>query len=247
MSRCARSAAAVTVIATTLATVATASAGTPPKSLTHKFPLGTQALCCQSHTATTSPNPSTAAPTHSGTAPAGPPATTENHRAAAPVATARSGHSGHHGTPDWILFALAAVVLVLVLGLVGWRVIRRSPRTRPRPRRTVPHALLLLLLPVYHRDHGRDAWILRVVGDRYGPVLCANGYRPALRYEYGQETNGDSATDLPTDPPSQTPDPFEPRPARTTNRTRPRRDGRASATHHGREPPPLVIRRRPDR
>jgi hypothetical protein len=125
MSRSALAAAAATVIATTLVTVGTASAGAPPKSLTHQFPLGTQTL---SHTATTARTTSTTAPRHSATAPASPPAT-QNRHAAAPAAPRT--HSGHHSVPDWILIALVVVVLVGVF--VDWLVVRKSPRSNPRP------------------------------------------------------------------------------------------------------------------
>ncbi|MEA2189914.1 MAG: hypothetical protein QOI73_35 [Solirubrobacteraceae bacterium] len=49
-------------------------------------------------------------------------------------------------------------------------VLRSMPRTR-RPRRYVAPKLLWLLQPLMRQSPSRDAWILRVVGERYGPVL----------------------------------------------------------------------------
>ncbi len=46
----------------------------------------------------------------------------------------------------------------------------------PRPRHDVPGAVLLALRPLLRHSAWRDAWILRVVGERYGPVLR---HRPA--------------------------------------------------------------------
>lgn len=46
----------------------------------------------------------------------------------------------------------------------------------PRPRHDVPGAVLLALRPLLRHSAWRDAWILRGVGERYGPVLR---HRPA--------------------------------------------------------------------
>lgn len=40
-----------------------------------------------------------------------------------------------------------------------------------RPRREVSPVVLALLRPLYRRCWKREAWILRVVGNRRGPVL----------------------------------------------------------------------------
>jgi hypothetical protein len=80
----------------------------------------------------------------------------------------------------------------------------------PRPRRHVPGALLILLAPIYRRDHWRDAWVLRIVGNRLGPVLRPRGYRSVV---YDEPTTGD-------DPhPVVTPHEHEPSPV-TTHRPR---------------------------
>jgi hypothetical protein len=44
-------------------------------------------------------------------------------------------------------------------------------RETPRRRYTVPRRALVALLPFFRYSDWRDAWILRVVGERYGPVV----------------------------------------------------------------------------
>jgi hypothetical protein len=44
-------------------------------------------------------------------------------------------------------------------------------RTTPRPRREVPQILLRLLRPVFRYSTTRDAYVLRGIGNRRGPVL----------------------------------------------------------------------------
>jgi hypothetical protein len=45
------------------------------------------------------------------------------------------------------------------------------PASTPRPRHQVPHWLLVLLRPFFRYSVTRDAYVLRVVGRRRGPVL----------------------------------------------------------------------------
>jgi hypothetical protein len=52
-------------------------------------------------------------------------------------------------------------------------------RVFPRPRRRVPAVVLLVLWPLFHYSYWRDAWILRVIGERYGPVLVRAGHPEA--------------------------------------------------------------------
>ena len=176
MRRRALAIAAAPAIATMLTAAAIASAAAPPKALTHQYPLGTQTLCCQSQSATT-PSPAqsatTPAPTPSGAAPT--PASAQRHH---PAATPNTGHGS---AVDWILIAVAIVAAVLLL-LLNWLRRRRSRRVVPRPRRAVPHAALVLLSPIYRYDHDRDAWILRAIGNRYGPVLRPGRYRTHPRW-----------------------------------------------------------------
>jgi hypothetical protein len=44
-------------------------------------------------------------------------------------------------------------------------------RTLKRPRRYVPRAVLLSLRPFFRYSAHRDAYVLRVVGSDYGPVM----------------------------------------------------------------------------
>jgi hypothetical protein len=44
-------------------------------------------------------------------------------------------------------------------------------RTARRPRRYVPKHWLLVLAPVFAYNHPRDAYVVRGVGTRFGPVL----------------------------------------------------------------------------
>ena len=44
-------------------------------------------------------------------------------------------------------------------------------RTTPRPRRPVSPATARLLSPFFRYSVGRDAYVLRAVGNRRGPVL----------------------------------------------------------------------------
>ena len=44
-------------------------------------------------------------------------------------------------------------------------------RTVQRPRRFLGARRLFMLAPFFRYSYGRDAYVLRVVGDRVGPVL----------------------------------------------------------------------------
>jgi hypothetical protein len=54
-----------------------------------------------------------------------------------------------------------------------------SVRTVPRRRRVVPRAVILVLRPVLRYSRWRDAYILRFVGERRGPVLQVAPAKPA--------------------------------------------------------------------
>jgi hypothetical protein len=153
----------VAATATAATAPAAASAAPPPKELTHKYPLGTQTLCCQSHPSTTSAASSAPA----GAAPGTPKPT--QHTPATPT------HNHGGGLGPTLLVVVAAIVLAIVL--LDGLAIRRARRAAPRPRREVPRIVLLLLRPFYRYDGRREAWIVRVVGERRGPVLRPRGYR----------------------------------------------------------------------
>jgi hypothetical protein len=230
MSRGARAtrtaaATAATAIALALTAVTSATGAPPPKALTHKYPLGTQTLCCQSHTVTTI-RPTT---------PASSKPTTGHGRPAAPKKT-HASHGG--GLRLWLVIAVVALALAFLS--LDWLAMRRSHRVAPRRRREVPPALLVALRPIFRYDAERDAWILRVRGERYGPVLAASGYHAKHPDEDDEPA-----------PAPKTPDPFEPRPpnrprARRTEPTdRADRTRGADDARQEREPPPLPIRPRP--
>jgi hypothetical protein len=138
---------------------------------------------------------------------------------------------------------LGAIAVAIVFA--DLLVVRRSRPVLPRPRRKVPPALLFLLRPIYHHDHARDAWILRAVGDRWGPVLRPNGR--GTHPKEGWKRAPDLAK--PADSARRTPDPFDPA---KVKRTRTRRNGRTGKARQEQEqeqeqePPPLIIRRRPE-
>ena len=217
-ARTAKTAAATAIVLALTATAATAAP--PPKALTHKYPLGTQTICCHSHTVTTI-RPTAPAQSSKPT----------NPRPAKP-----HKHASHGGMALWLVIAVV-VLLGLAFLAADWLTMRRSHRVAPRKRREVPRALLTALKPIFRYDPERDAWILRVRGERYGPVLAAPGYHAKHPDEDGEPA---PAPDTP-----KTPDPFEPRPAAA--RPRPHRDDRpeAARAEREREPPPLPIRPRP--
>ena len=44
-------------------------------------------------------------------------------------------------------------------------------RNAPRHRKQVTPAALVILRPLFRYSAGRDAYVLRIVGNRFGPVL----------------------------------------------------------------------------
>jgi hypothetical protein len=53
-------------------------------------------------------------------------------------------------------------------------------RTTPRRRRAIaPHTLAVLRI-AFRYSYSRDAYVLRVVGNRIGPVLVAQGHARAV-------------------------------------------------------------------
>ncbi len=59
-----------------------------------------------------------------------------------------------------------------------------------RPRRYVDRHLLMLLRPVLRYSYGREAWVLRLVGNARGPVLRANRRSGASNAFTGAERRG---------------------------------------------------------
>ncbi len=120
----------------------------PPAELTEEYPLGGERLCCGSDPGASGPRSTSAEPV--------PP----------------------RGSPSLLPFVLVPLAIAAVLtalavyargapgGAYGY-----SIDERPRPRRSVPPLALTLLRPLFRYHYRRDAWILRSVGDRVGPVL----------------------------------------------------------------------------
>jgi len=56
-----------------------------------------------------------------------------------------------------------------------------AKRAAPRPRHELPPYVLFLLLPFFRFSDRRSAWVLRIVGERYGPVLRLRPAREGKR------------------------------------------------------------------
>lgn len=52
-----------------------------------------------------------------------------------------------------------------------------SLRGKVRKRRRVSRSVLKLLWPIFRYTYQRDGWVLRIVGERVGPVLIAHRER----------------------------------------------------------------------
>jgi hypothetical protein len=91
-------------------------------SLTQQFPLGTQTLCCQSHSSTTPSRTSTTTPQRAST--------TARHSGATPAVRKPGSNGGFSG-----LVLLAAIPALIVVALLTRRLYRRSRRRSPRDRR----------------------------------------------------------------------------------------------------------------
>jgi hypothetical protein len=94
------------------------------------------------------------------------------------------------------------VPLALTIVLVGVALYSRSPpassrnrtvRTTPRTRRYVAPRLLRALRPVFVYNHNRDAYILRAVGKRIGPVLRSSEDRRERSGRFEREAPAEEA------------------------------------------------------
>jgi hypothetical protein len=157
--------AAIGLIAVSLLLGAAAGdSGGAAAPLTHQFPLGTKTL---------SRSTTTAAGGGSTTTSPAAPATTP-HRPAGAASAAHKRTDGAIPSPT----VLALIGAVIAVALVSWAVIRGLGRRVPRRRHEIPPALVRLLAPLFRYDPGRDAWVLRGIGWRFGPVLLR---RPPAR------------------------------------------------------------------
>ena len=138
-------------------------------TLTRHFPLGGRRVCC----ARSVPSPAPAAGSPTTTAPRPPPRPSARPPRRVTTTTGRD--------PTMVLAAEVVVAVSLaVLAICGLHALRNrrrlaSPpalgRVLPRPRRPVSPRLLVLLSPLIRYSAARGAYVLRVIGDRLGPVL----------------------------------------------------------------------------
>jgi hypothetical protein len=63
-------------------------------------------------------------------------------------------------------------------------------RSKVRPRRYIARHWLLILRPLLRFSLSRDAFVLRVIGDRAGPVLRPDRRRHSRRRYEGVERRG---------------------------------------------------------
>ena len=149
----------------------------------HAHPSPTPARPVHAHPSPTPAGPVHASPTPTPTPTPAPvpqhPAVTTTHPR--PVAT-------HPASSDWnvlwfVLAGLAAAAGVTVLVAV---LLPHRPRVRPRRRRHISRRTLpIARLAGFRYCKQRDAYVLRLVGDRFGPVLKtppANHHQPPPRH-----------------------------------------------------------------
>ena len=151
---------------------ATATSSSP---LTSQFPLGTRHLCCQ--------RKSSASTTETGTGPGGAPR-------ARPLVPGGSATGGLSGLGTGVLVAEAALLAVVgfVVARVGIRARRGSRAARRVPgstrrRRVVAPRAIAFLRPLLRYSNVREAYVLRAVGRRFGPVLVARPKPPQPRHD----------------------------------------------------------------
>ena len=65
-------------------------------------------------------------------------------------------------------------------------------RTDPRPRHYISGATLSVTRPILRYSSGRDAYVLRVVGNHIGPVLRPDRRRRQLDYGGSERRQGSS-------------------------------------------------------
>jgi hypothetical protein len=93
------------------------------------------------------------------------------------AAARRPGASDDGGSMLWLLFLIPVAVLVLAVWLMAYA--RSGPPTaygyalghEPRRRRRVRSSAIRVLSPLFAYNHHRDAYVLRGIGNRRGPVL----------------------------------------------------------------------------
>ena len=98
---------------------------------------------------------------------------------------------------DSLVLVVPLVVTIVLVGLALYS--RSAPassrnravRAKPRPRRRVAPWVLSAVRPLFAYNHNRDAYILRVVGKRIGPVLRSRDDVPARTGRFDREVPAD--------------------------------------------------------
>jgi hypothetical protein len=129
----------------------TGQTATAPSQLTEEYPLGKRKLCCDEN--------GTVAP------------------ASAKGSPGRSDGPSDGNPLLWLLLLAPLAVLGFLVWLVAYT--RSGPPTaygyalgnEPRRRRRVPPSVIRALTPLFAYNHHRDAYVLRGIGNRRGPVL----------------------------------------------------------------------------
>ena len=155
---------------------ARAASGQPAPTLTGRYPLGARRLCCR--TGAQAGGASTSAAGSRRSAPVG------GHGAGAAPRTAPAAPTGGGSSVAWVVIVVTLALVLLALG--AWRIVRlpAPPRSSrevfgqvrprpPRPRHPVAPRLIAMLSPLLRYSVPRDAYVLRLVGNRHGPVLVA--------------------------------------------------------------------------
>lgn len=93
------------------------------------------------------------------------------------------------GPGPWLMLAGLIVASVLLTGAA----LSRRFRVRPRRRHSItPGKLTIARLAGFRYSHGRDAYVLRLVGNRFGPVLQTSG--SALTLKAGTQGSATTTT-----------------------------------------------------
>jgi hypothetical protein len=94
---------------------------------------------------------------------------------------------------DSLVLVVPLVVTIVLVGLALYS--RSAPassrnralRAKPRPRRHVAPWVLSAVRPLFVYNHNRDAYILRAVGKRIGPVLRSRDEAPPRTGRFDRE------------------------------------------------------------
>ena len=102
---------------------------------------------------------------------------------------------------DSLVLAIPLVVTIVLVGLALYS--RSEPassrnralRAKPRRRRHVAPWVLRVVRPLFVYNHNRDAYILRAVGKRIGPVLRSRDETPPRSGRFDREAPAEDLVD----------------------------------------------------